>query len=137
MTSVKGWHTGRLWSMTLSASLRTVIVYFSLLFSIAMLLVSVPLILLFPLIIVSFSPSVFLFRCVLHPLSLPLSLCLGCTPPLIGLPSLRFMRLPLVCFFCLCVFIGVFYFIATISFAGYFLVRSLLSVFPAYLRFPV
>ena len=30
-TSVKGWHTGRLWSMTLSASLRTVILCFSLL----------------------------------------------------------------------------------------------------------
>ena len=29
-------------------------------------------------------------RCVLHPLPLPLSSCLGCIPPLIGLPSLRF-----------------------------------------------
>ena len=56
---------------------------------IAMLLVPVYLILLFPLIVVS-SPSVFLFRCVLHPLPLPLSSCLGCIPPLIGLPSLRF-----------------------------------------------
>ena len=55
-----------------------------------MLLVSVYLILVFPLIVVSFSPSVFLFRCVLHPLPLPLSSCLGCIPPLIGLPSLRF-----------------------------------------------
>ena len=55
-----------------------------------MLLVPVYLILLFPLIVVSFSPSVFLFRCVLHPLPLPLSSCLGCIPPLIGLPSLRF-----------------------------------------------
>ena len=40
------------------------------------------------------SPSLhllcFLFRCVLHPLPLPLSSCLGCIPPLIGLPSLRF-----------------------------------------------
>ena len=45
---------------------------------------------LFPLIVASFSPSVFLFRCVLHPLPLPLSSCLGCIPPLIGLPSLRF-----------------------------------------------
>ena len=53
-----------------------------------MLLVPVYLILLFPLIVVSFSPSVFLFRCVLHPL--PLSSCLGCIPSLIGLPSLRF-----------------------------------------------
>ena len=70
-----------------------------------MILVPVYLILLFPLIVVSFSPSVFLFRCVLHPL--PLSSCLGCIPPLIGLPSLRFYAvgsslflLP-VCF-CLC-----------------------------------
>ena len=55
-----------------------------------MLLVSVYLILLFPLIVVSFSLSVFLFRCVLHPLPLPLSSCLGCIPPLIRLPSLRF-----------------------------------------------
>ena len=55
-----------------------------------MFLVPVYLILLFPLIVVSFSPSVFLFRCVLHPLPLPLSSCLGYIPPLIGLPSLRF-----------------------------------------------
>ena len=72
-----------------------------------MLLVSVYLILLFPLIVVSFSPSVFLFRCVLHPLPLPLSSCPGCIPPLIGLPSLRFyavassLFLLSVCF-CLC-----------------------------------
>ena len=72
-----------------------------------MLLVSVYLILLFPLIAVSFSPSVFLFRCVLHPLPLPLSSCLACIPPLIGLPSLRFyavassLFLLSVCF-CLC-----------------------------------
>ena len=32
-----------------------------------------------------------------------------------------FMRLALVCFYCLCVFVYVLYFIATISFAGYFL----------------
>ena len=57
----------------------------------------------------------------LHPLRLPLSSCLGCIPPLIGLPSLRFMRLALVCFYCLCVFVYVLYFIATMSFAGYFL----------------
>ena len=31
------------------------------------------------------------------------------------------MRLALVCFYCLCVFVYVFYFIATMSFAGYFL----------------
>ena len=72
-----------------------------------MLLVSVYIILLFPLIVVSFSPSVFLFRCVLHPLRLPLSSCRGCIPPLIGLPSLRFLCgclklfLLSVCF-CLC-----------------------------------
>ena len=29
-------------------------------------------------------------RCVLHPLPLPLPSCLGCIPPLIGLPFLRF-----------------------------------------------
>ena len=102
-----------------------------------MLLVSVYLILLFPLIVVSFDPSMFLFRCVLHPLPLPLSSCLACIPPLIGLPSLRFMRLPLVCFYWLCVFVFVFDFIATMPFAGYILVRSLLFAFPAYLRFPV
>ena len=61
----------------------------------------------FSLIVVSFSPSVFLFRCVLHPLPLPLSSCLGCIPSLIGLPSLRFYAvgssvfLLSVCF-CLC-----------------------------------
>ena len=66
------------------------------------------LILLFPLIVVSFSSSVFfLFRCVLHPLPLPSSSCVGCIPPLIGLPSLRFdavassLFLLSVCF-CLC-----------------------------------
>ena len=47
------------------------------------------------------------FCCVLHPLPLPLSSCLGCIPPLIGLPSLRFyvvassLFLLSVCF-CLC-----------------------------------
>ena len=65
------------------------------------------LIILFPFIVVSFSPCVFLFRSVLHPLPLPLSSCLGCIPPLIGLPSLRFyavassLFLLSVCF-CLC-----------------------------------
>ena len=44
----------------------------------------------FLLFVVYFSPSLFLiFRCVLHPFPLPLSSCLGCIPPLIGLPSLR------------------------------------------------
>ena len=32
-----------------------------------------------------------------------------------------FMRLALVCFYCLCVFVYILYFIATMSFAGYFL----------------
>ena len=102
-----------------------------------MLLVSVYLILLFPLIIVSFSPSAFLFPCVLHPLPLPLYSCLGCIPPLIGLPSLRFYAVASSLFLLSVCFVWVFYFIATMFFAGYFLVRSLLSVFPAYLRFPV
>ena len=75
-----------------------------------MLLVSVYLIILFHLIVDSFSTSVFLFRCVLHPLPLPLSSCLSCIPPLIGLPSLRLMRLSLVCYYCLCDFVCVFYF---------------------------
>ena len=70
---------------------------------------SVYLILLFHLIVVSFSPSVFFFRCVLHPLPLPLSSCLGCIPPLIRLPFLRFVWLSLVCFYCLCDFVCVFY----------------------------
>ena len=57
----------------------------------------------------------------LHPLPLPLSSCLGCIPPLIGLPSLRFyavgssLFLLSVCF-CLC---SLFY--REMSFAGYFL----------------
>ena len=72
-------------------------------------------------------------RCVLHPLPLPLSSRLDCIPPLKGLPFLRFYAVvSLVCFYCLCV--CVFLSIATMSFAGYFLARSLLSAFPAYLR---
>ena len=55
------------------------------------------------------SPSLYLYFyfAVLHPLPLPLSSCLGCIPPLIGLPSLRFyavdssLFLLSVCF-CLC-----------------------------------
>ena len=62
-----------------------------------------------------------LFRCVLHPLPLPLSSCLGCIPPLIGLPSLRFYAVASSLFSTVCVFfVYVFYFIATMSFAGYF-----------------
>ena len=100
-----------------------------------MLVVPVYLIILFPLIVVSFSPSVFLFRCVLHPL--PLSSCLGCIPPLIGLPSLRFYAVGSSLFLLSVCFVYVFYFIATMSFAGYFLVRPFMSAFHAYLRFPV
>ena len=72
-------------------------------------------------------------RCVLHPLHLPLSSCLGCIPPLIGLPFLRFYAV-VSSLFLLFVFSIFFLSIATMSFAGYFLVRSLLSAFPAYLR---
>ena len=58
--------------------------------------------------VILWSPSLhlcFLFRCVLHPL--PLSSCLGCIPPLIGLPSLRFYAVGSILFllsvcFCLC-----------------------------------
>ena len=71
-------------------------------------------------------------RCVLHPLPLPLPSCLGCIPPLIGLPSLRFYAV-VSSLFLLFVF-SIFLSIATMSFAGYFLARSLLSAFPAYLR---
>ena len=71
-------------------------------------------------------------RCVLHPLPLPLSSYLGCIPPLIGLPFLRFYAV-VSSLFLLFVF-SIFLSIATMSFAGYFLVRSLLSAFPAYLR---
>ena len=71
-------------------------------------------------------------RCVLHPLPLPLSSCLGCIPPLIGLPFLRFYAVVSNCFYCLCFLF--FLYIATMSFAGYLLARSLLSAFPAYLR---
>ena len=55
-----------------------------------------------------FSHCCHIFECVLHPLPLPLSSCLGCIPPLIGLPSPRFLCgclyslfLLSVCF-CLC-----------------------------------
>ena len=71
-------------------------------------------------------------RCVLHPLHLPLSSCLGCIPSLIGLPFLRFYAV--VSSLSLLFVFSIFLSIATMSFAGYFLVRSLLSAFPAYLR---
>ena len=71
-------------------------------------------------------------RCVLHPLPLPLSSCLGCIPLFIVLPILRFHAVvsSLFLLFVFCIFLP----IATMSFAGYFLVRSLLFAFPAYLR---
>ena len=93
-----------------------------------MLLVPVYLILLFPLIVVSFSTSVLCVASV----ALALVFMPGLYPTAYRatFPAF-FMRLPLVCFYCLCVFVDVFYFIATMSFAGYFLVRSLLSAFYA------
>ena len=71
-------------------------------------------------------------RCGLHPLPVPLSSCLDCIPPFIGLPFLRFY----VVFSSLFI-LFVFFFlmvVATMFFAGYFIFRSLLSAFPAYLR---
>ena len=61
----------------------------------------------------------------------------GCIPPLVGLSFLCFYAvassLSLVFGrFCLCLLLILF--IATMYFAGYFLVRFLLLVFPAYLR---
>ena len=88
-----------------------------------------------------FPPSVFLFRSMSHPLSSPLSSFLGCVPPLIGPPLLRSLLRGVLCGCLLSVssvydFVRVSWFllIATMSFAGYFLVRSLLSAFPGYLR---
>ena len=73
----------------------------------------------------------------LHPLPLPLSSCLGCIPPLIGLPSLRFYAvgsslflLP-VCF-CLC---SLFYRDDVLCWL--LLARPFLYAFHAHLRFPV
>ena len=73
----------------------------------------------------------------LHPLPLPLSSCLGCIPPLIGLPSLRFYAvgsslflLP-VCF-CLC---SLFYRDDVLCWL--LLARPFLYASHAHLRFPV
>ena len=104
-----------------------------------MLLVSVYPILLFPLLVVSFSPSVFYFF--IPPCVASVALALVSMP---GLYSTAY-RATFPAFYAVAsslfllsvCFVFVFYFIATMSFAGYFLVRSLLSVFPAYLRFPV
>ena len=71
-------------------------------------------------------------RCVLHPLPLPLSSCLGCIPPLIGLHFRRFYAVVSSLFLLLCFLF--FLSIATMSFAAYFLFRSLLSASPAYPR---
>ena len=73
----------------------------------------------------------------LHPLPLPLSSCLGCIPPLIGLPSLRFyavgssLLLLSVCF-CLC---SLFYRDDVLCWL--LLARPFLYAFHAHLRFPV
>ena len=73
----------------------------------------------------------------LHPLPLPLSSCLGCIPPLIGLPSLRFyavgssLFLLYVCF-CLC---SLFYRDDVLCWL--LLARPFLYAFHAHLRFPV
>ena len=78
-----------------------------------------------------------IFRCMLHPLPLPLSSCLGCIPPLIGLPSLRFyavgssLFLLSVCF-CLC---SLFYRDDVLCWL--LLARPFLYAFHAHLRFPV
>ena len=100
--------------------------------------VSVDLILLFPLIVVSFSPSaVFFISLCVASVALALVFMPGlystayrATFPAFYAVASSLFLLP-VCF-CLCFSI----FIATRSF-GYFLVRSLLSDLPAYLRFPV
>ena len=116
-----------------------------------MLLMSVYLILLFHLVVVSSSFFCVFFRCVSHPLSLPLSSCLGCIPPLIGLSLLCSLLRRVLCDCLLfvsyvCAFVCVFCFLlihfyffpssmATMSFAGYFLLaRSLLYVFPTFFQ---
>ena len=73
----------------------------------------------------------------LHPLPLPLSSCLGCIPPLIGLPSLRFyavgssLFLLSVCF-CLCSLLY-----RDDVLCWLLLARPFLYAFHAHLRFPV
>ena len=71
-------------------------------------------------------------RCVLHPLPLPLSSCLGCIPPLIGLPSLRFYAV-VTSLFLLFVF-SIFFVYSDDVLCWLLSCRSLLSAFPAYLR---
>ena len=97
-----------------------------------------------------FPLSVFFFLCcVSHLLPLPLSSCLGCIPPPLGLPFLRSLLRNILCgsllfissvrdFVCVCVsylfvLLSLLYpFLATMSFAGYFIVRCLVSAFPAF-----
>ena len=85
------------------------------------------------------------FRCVSHSLSLPLSSCLGCIPLLVALPFCvaakedGFLAVSVLCG-CLLFVSSVFALfvsllcpsLATMSFAGYFLVRFLLYAFPAF-----
>ena len=71
-------------------------------------------------------------RCVLHPLPLPLPSCLGCIPPLIGLPSLRFYVV-VTSLFLLFVF-SIFFVYRDDVLYWLLSCRSLLSAFPAYLR---
>ena len=126
-----------------------------------MLLVFVYLVVLFHLVVVSLSSFFCVFLlCVLHSLSMPMLSCLGCIPLLIRLAFLRslvttrmfscctrIMWLSFVCssaFAFVCVFVSCLFFIyfmsplclfmATMSFAGYFLVRFILSTFPAFLH---
>ena len=103
-----------------------------------------------------FPPSVFLFHCVSHLLSLPLSSCLGCIPILKGLPFLRSLLriffLPYAYyvgvfissafdFACvICLFVFLFYRLCLFcvvlwqrwSFASYFLACFVLSDFPGF-----
>ena len=70
-----------------------------------MVLVSVYFIILF-ICLLSLFPPVLFFRCVSRSLSLPLSSCLGCIPPLIGLPFLRsLLRSVLVYVIAFCLFL--------------------------------
>ena len=65
---------------------------------IAMIIMFVYLILLFHSIAVSFSSiCVFISLCVVSVALLPLCSCLGCTPPLIGLPFLRSLLRSVLC----------------------------------------
>ena len=73
----------------------------------------------------------------LHPLPLPLSSCLGCIPPLIGLPSLRFYAVGSSLFLlsvCFCLY-SLFYRDDVLCWL--LLARPFLYAFHAHLRFPV